>query len=263
MARSIVVTSGKGGVGKSTVTVALGKALCRRGKRVVLVDTDIGLNNLDVLLDMEHRVVYDLLDVVHNRCRVRQALLEDTDTGGLFLLPSAHTYEASEISAQNIRVIVNSLAPSFDYVLIDCPAGIELGFHRSVAAAREALVVTTPHISAVRDASKVIPILTSYGLKSRLIVNRCRGDLVMDSEMADCDTICEALGVGIAGVIPDDDVINLQSNALPPRSRRSEGLAAIEILADNVMNGTDTVYDVTRRYRGLFGFFKRGLRKLV
>ena len=114
MARSIVVTSGKGGVGKSTITVALGRELCRRNQRVVLIDTDIGLNNLDVLLDMESRIVYDILDVVNNRCRVRQALIEDNMTGGLFLLPSAHAYEAGEITAQNIRIIVNSLAPSFD-----------------------------------------------------------------------------------------------------------------------------------------------------
>ena len=174
MARSIVVTSGKGGVGKSTITVALGRELCRRNQRVVLIDTDIGLNNLDVLLDMESRIVYDILDVVNNRCRVRQALIEDNMTGGLFLLPSAHAYEAGEITAQNIRIIVNSLAPSFDYILIDCPAGIELGFHRAVAAAREALVVTTPHISAIRDASRAIAILSNYGLEHRIVINRSR-----------------------------------------------------------------------------------------
>lgn len=263
MARSIVITSGKGGVGKSTITVALGRELCRRNQRVVLIDTDIGLNNLDVLLDMEHRVVYDILDVVKNRCRVRQALVEDNSTAGLFLLPSAHAYEASEISAQNIRLIVNSLSSSFDFVIIDCPAGVELGFHRAVAAAREALVVTTPHVSAVRDASKVIPILKSYGLDSRVVVNRSRGDLVVDSEMADSAGIADVLGCGIAGVIPEDDYINLQSNVIPVRRKKSDGLTAIEVLAQNVLYGTETVYDVTKRYRGILGAFKRGLRKLV
>lgn len=262
MARSIVITSGKGGVGKSTVTVALGRQLCRMGYRVALVDTDIGLNNLDVLLDMESRVVYDILDVVHNRCRVRQALIEDNAVGGLYLLPSAHAYEASDISAQNIRVIVNSLATVFDYILIDCPAGIELGFHRAVAAAREALIVTTPHISAIRDASRAIAIIKNYGLSHRLVVNRSRGDLVLDSEMADSASISEALSSPIAGVIPEDDAVNLQSNALSER-RRSTADKAISILAENIVSGSDIVYDVTKRYRGLFGAFKRGLRKLV
>ena len=262
MARSIVVTSGKGGVGKSTITVALGRELCRRNQRVVLIDTDIGLNNLDVLLDMESRIVYDILDVVNNRCRVRQALIEDNMTGGLFLLPSAHAYEAGEITAQNIRIIVNSLAPSFDYILIDCPAGIELGFHRAVAAAREALVVTTPHISASRAASRAIAILSNYGLEHRIVINRSRGDLVLESEMADSESISGALGSGIAGVIPEDDAINLQSNALGD-SRNSDGKRAMEILAENIMYGTDVVYDVTKRYRGLFGAVKRGLRRLV
>ena len=262
MARSIVVTSGKGGVGKSTITVALGRQLCKRGYRVVLIDTDIGLNNLDVLLDMESRVVYDILDVVRNRCRVKQALIEDNETSGLFLLPSAHAYAASDISAQNIRVIVNSLAVAFDYILIDCPAGKELGFHRAVAAAREALVVTTPHISAIRDASRAIAIINNYGLEHRLIINRSRGDLVLDSEMADSESIAEALGSSIAGVIPEDDAVNLQSNALGER-RKSSASGAIEILAENIINGTDTVYDVTKRYRGLFGAFKRGLRRLI
>lgn len=263
MARSIVVTSGKGGVGKSTVTAALGRALSRHGQRVVLLDTDIGLNNLDVLLDVGNRIVYDLFDVIRGRCRVSQALVSDSLDGGLYLLPSAHGYDCSDISSQNIRVIINSLAQSFDYILIDCPAGIELGFHRAVAAAREALVVTTPHISAVRDASRVIEILNNYAMESRLIVNRCRGDLVLESEMADSESIAKTLGVSIAGVIPEDDTVNLQSNALGVQKRKSDGMTAIEVLAQNVMNGTSYIYDVTKRYRGLFGAFKRGLKKLV
>lgn len=262
MARSIVVTSGKGGVGKSTVTAALGRELCKRHQRVVMIDTDIGLNNLDVLLDMESRIVYDILDVVQNRCRVRQALVEDNNTGGLYLLPSAHGYEAGEITSQNIRAIINSLSPSFDYILIDCPAGIELGFHRAVAAAREALVVTTPHISAIRDASKVLDILRNYGLDYRLVINRARGDLVVDSEMADSAGISEVLKSRIAGVIPEDDAINLQSNVVT-RTKKSEGDSAMGILAANLINDTDVVYDVTKKYRGFFGAMKRSLRKLL
>lgn len=263
MARSIVITSGKGGVGKSTVAAALGRQLCRGGQRVVLIDTDIGLNNLDVMLDMENRVVYDIADVASNRCRCSQALIADIDVPGLYLLPSAHFVDDGIVTAQSIRAIVNTLSQSFDFILIDCPAGIDMGFHRAVAAAREAIVVTTPHISAVRDASKVIAIIDNYGLNSGVIVNRCRGDLVVESEMADGASIAGALSVKLLGVIPEDDIINLQSNAVVNADRRSEGRRAMEILANNILNGTSDVYDVTKRFRGVFGAVKRSLRKFV
>ncbi len=131
MARVIVVTSGKGGVGKTTVTAGVGRALAKRGKRVVLMDADLGLNNLDVVMDIENRVVYDILDVVENRCRPRQALVEDVAVSGLFVLPGASYDDGARIGGQNLRAIINSLSPSFDYIFIDCPAGIEAGFHRT------------------------------------------------------------------------------------------------------------------------------------
>ncbi len=163
--KSIVVTSGKGGVGKTTVTACLGKALAALGFRVVLLDADFGLNNLDVVLGLENRVVYDIADVIDNRCRVRQALVEAV-RNGLYLLPSAHGYLGEKVTAQNLKLILKSLAVTFDYALVDCPAGIETGFKRAVTACERAIVVTTPHISAIRDASKVVTLLGSYRINA-------------------------------------------------------------------------------------------------
>ncbi len=224
MARVIVVTSGKGGVGKTTVTAGLGRALAKRGKRVVLMDADLGLNNLDVVLDAESRVVYDILDVVENRCRPRQAL---------------------------------------DFIFIDCPAGIEAGFHRAVAAADEALIVTTPHVSALRDADKVVAIVKSYGIKAGLVINRARGDMILGQEQLGCEDISELLQLVPVGVLPEDDAINTYNCFLTEENGRSEGDEAIGMLADNLLNGTTKLYDVTKKYRGFLGGIKRSLKKIV
>ena len=191
MMKSIVVTSGKGGVGKTTVTACLGRALSELNRRVVLIDADFGLNNLDVVLEKENRVVYDIADVIENRCRVRQALVECNRN--LYLLPSAHGYLGERVTSQNIKVILNSLAVTFDYVLVDCPAGIEMGFNRAVGACDSALVVTTPHISALRDAHKVIALLSSYKIPPTVVVNRVRGDLLAERKIPSKDEIEDLL----------------------------------------------------------------------
>lgn len=264
MSRNIVITSGKGGVGKTTVAANLGRALALLGARVCLFDTDLGLNNLDVLMDIENKIVYDLIDVIENRCRPKQALIEDTLVKGLFVLPSAHSYDRSLISGQNIKAVINSLSVSFDYVLIDCPAGIEAGFHRAVQAASEAIVVTTPHISAIRDADKVIGILKSYQIKSIfVVVNRARGDLILNSEMVSCSDVGQLLGKEVTGIIPEDDDVNLLSNLGLKAESKSDGKDAFDILAQNIHYGTSILYDVTRKYKGFFGNIKRGLRKMV
>ena len=203
MMKSIVITSGKGGVGKTTVTACLGRALTAQGKRVVLIDADFGLNNLDVVLEKENRVVYDIADVIENRCRVRQALVECAHN--LYLLPSAHGYLGEKVTAQNLRLILNSLAVTFDYVLVDCPAGIEAGFNRAVGACESALVVTTPHISALRDASKVITLLSSYKIMPTVVVNRVRGDLLATGKIPDRDEIEQVLKTRVDGIIPETD----------------------------------------------------------
>ena len=245
MARVIVVTSGKGGVGKTTVTAGLGRALAKRGKRVVLMDADLGLNNLDVVLDAESRVVYDILDVVENRCRPRQALVEDLLVSGLYILPGASYDDGEKIGGQNLRAVIHALIPSFDFIFIDCPAGIEAGFHRAVAAADEALIVTTPHVSALRDADKVVAIVKSYGIKAGLVINRARGDMILGQEQLGCEDISELLQLVPVGVLPEDDAINTYNCFLTEENGRSEGDEAIGMLADNLLNGTTKLYDVT------------------
>ncbi|MCL2256320.1 MAG: septum site-determining protein MinD [Firmicutes bacterium] len=264
MARTIVVTSGKGGVGKTTLTANLGRSLVRLGQRVVLLDVDLGLNNLDVIMDIEKKIVYDIVDVIENRCRPRQALIEDKLAKGLFVLPSSHSYDSSQINSQNIKAVINSLSAMFDYCLVDCPAGIEKGFHRAVAAVQEAIVVTTPHVSAIRDAEKVIRLLKTYQMKNiHAIVNRARGDMILNSEMVDSSDVSKFLKVPLLGQVPEDDAINLLSNLGLTINARADGYDAIDMLAKNLHFGTNIMFDVTQKYRGFFGGIKRGLRKRV
>lgn len=264
MARTIVVTSGKGGVGKTTLTANIGRGLASLGQRVVMLDTDIGLNNLDVLLDIENKIVYDIVDVIENRCRPSQALIPDKMVNGLYLMPSAHSYNGSAINGQNIKALVRVLSQSFDYVIVDCPAGVEVGFHRAVSACSEAIVVTTPHISAIRDADKVITLLKSYQMKNiNAIINRARGDLIVNSEMVDIEDVGQILKVPVIGVVPEDDAINLLSNLGLMINSKSEGWDALELLAKNIHYGTNIMFDVTKKYKGIFGGLKRSLKKII
>lgn len=203
--KSIVITSGKGGVGKTTVTTFLGRALSELGFRTVIIDTDFGLNNLDVVCGVENRITYDLCDCLMGRCRPRQALLADSEARLLSILPSVGGYLDSSVTSQNIAAVLKSLAVSFDYALVDCPAGVELGFHRAVAACERAIVVTTPHASAVRDADKVIKLLDAYGLSSDVIINRMRTDLRRKGKMPSETHIGEALNKCITTVIAESD----------------------------------------------------------
>lgn len=244
--KSIVITSGKGGVGKTTVTACLGKALARLGLRVALLDADFGLNNLDVVLGLEGRVVYDVADVIENRCRVRQALVE-TDVRDLYLLPSAHGYLGDRVTAQNIRLVLKSLAATFDYALVDCPAGIEAGFTRAVGACDNSIVVTTPHISALRDANKVIALLSSYGKAPTLVINRVRGDLLADGKIPDKAEIESILKTEVSGMIPETD--GVYGSKMPDKP--------FELLAKRIHSGTGEPLDLAAAYRGFFGRFRR------
>ncbi len=264
MSRAIVITSGKGGVGKTTLTANIGRILASFSLKVALIDTDFGLNNLDVLMGVENKIVYDLVDVIENRCRVKQALIEDEEAKGLFVLPSVHSYEHSMVDAQSIKAVVASLKARFDYVLIDCPAGIELGFHRSVAAADEAIVVTTPHLSAIRDADKVTKLLKGYELKKvGVVLNRVRGDMEYYGDTAGAEDVAEMLGVPVLGVIPEDDGVNVLSSLALPLYKRSEGYRATEMLCGNIHYGNGKIYDAKRRYSGFLGSIKRRMRKIV
>ena len=260
MARKIVFTSGKGGVGKTTVCANLGVKLASMGLRVVMVDLDIGLNNLDVVMGIENKIVYDIVDCLENKCRIRQALVQDFRYPNLYILPSSHLFSSKSVNAHNLKMIVDTLAVSYDYVLIDCPAGIDIGFHRAVFCADEALVVTTPHISSIRDADKVISVLKSYNLIStKLIVNRIRGDLVLNGEMVEATRIAKLLKTDLLGVIADEDILGSQIAGKILKTQ-NKNLNSIDILGLNLHNGTNHVYDYMSKYRGLFGNLKRVLR---
>ena len=259
MARKIVITSGKGGVGKTTLCANLGMRLSSLGNKVVMLDIDIGLNNLDVVMNVENRVVYDLADVIEGKCRLKQALIQDLRYPTLYILPSCHLFSSSKINSYSIKAVVEMLAETFDYVLLDCPAGIDKGFHRAIYSADEAIIVTTPNLSSVRDAAKVLTLLSSYNLsKVSFVLNRVRGDLVLRGKMMDTNQICSLLKCDLLGVIPDDDSI---STSLCTNYNKTIGSDAFKMLAKNVHYNTNEIYDYTAKYRGFFGALKRSIRK--
>lgn len=262
MARKIVLTSGKGGVGKTTICANLGVRLANLGFRVVLVDGDIGLNNLDVIMGVENKILFDISDVIKAKCRVKQALIQDSRYPTLYVLPSAHI-GSFKITGENVKNVINLLDGSFDYILIDCPAGVDEGFHRAVFSANEALVVVTPHISSIRDADKVLTLLSGYNLHSvGLVVNRMRGDLLLNGDMISAEKISDLLGIKIIGIIPDDDEVSTLSS-LGAFSTTSCGTRAFSLLAENVHNGTRKVYDCTTKYRGFIGSLRRNIKRRV
>ena len=212
--KTFVITSGKGGVGKTTTTANVGTALAMLGNQVVLIDADIGLRNLDLVLGLEKRIVYDLVDLVEGRCQPRQALIRDKRVDGLFLLPASQTKDKESISEEQMRAVTHVLAREFDVILIDCPAGIEHGFRNAVAGADEAVVVTTPEVSAIRDADRILGMLG--GRRARLIVNRVRLEMVRTGDMLSVEDVAEILGREVIGVIPDDeDIIDTTNRGEP------------------------------------------------
>lgn len=213
MSQVIVVTSGKGGVGKTTSAANIGTGLARMNKKVVLVDTDIGLRNLDVVMGLENRIVYNLVDVVEGNCRIRQALIRDRHYSTLYLLPAAQTRDKSAVSPEQMRKLADELRLVFDYVILDCPAGIEQGFKNAIAAADHAIVVTTPEVSSIRDADRIIGLLAAEGLKKPdLIINRIRMDMVRRGDMMSVEDVLDILGVDLLGAIPDEEEIVIASN---------------------------------------------------
>lgn len=214
---AIVITSGKGGVGKTTTTANLGTGLALLGKSVVVVDADIGLRNLDVVMGLENRIVYDIVDVVEKNCRLKQALIRDKRFDRLYLLPAAQTKDKTAVSPEQMYELVNDLKKEFDYVIIDSPAGIEQGFQNSIAGADLAVIVTTPEISAVRDADRVIGILESKGLYNpKLIINRIRQEMVKRGDMMNIDDIIDILAIELLGIVPDDEAIVISTNKGEP-----------------------------------------------
>jgi septum site-determining protein MinD len=217
MSRNIVVTSGKGGVGKTTTTANLGMALAQRGQRVAVLDADFGLRNLDLLLGLENRIVYTAIEVLAGECRLDQALVKDKRQPNLSLLPAAQNRTKEAINADQMKQLVDSLSDSFDFVLIDCPAGIELGFQTAIAAAHEALIVTTPEIAAVRDADRVVGLLEANDIKKQhLIVNRLKPAMVQEDLMMSVKDVQEILAIPLLGVVPDDERVIVSTNKGEP-----------------------------------------------
>ena len=226
-ARVIVTTSGKGGVGKTTSTANIAAALAKFGKKVVAIDADIGLRNLDVIMGLENRVVFNFIDVIEKNCRLNQALVRDKRVPNLFLLPAAQTRTKDAVNPEQMVELCEELKPDFDFIFLDCPAGIEGGFKNAAAGADEALVVTTPEIPSVRDADRIIGMLESMGKSPiRLIINRLRPNMVQDGDMLAREDILDVLSIPLIGVVPEDENVIKSTNSGEPMTMSSESPAA-------------------------------------
>lgn len=241
MSEVIVITSGKGGVGKTTTSANLGAALASLGKKVAMVDADIGLRNLDVVLGLENRIVYDLVDVVEGYCRLKQALIKDKRFDSLYLLPTAQTKDKTAVTPEQMRAVTNELREEFDYILVDCPAGIEQGFRNAIAGADRAVIVTTPEVSAVRDADRIIGLLESENMRDpQLVINRLRPQMVKKGDMMDIDDMIDILAINLLGVVPEDEMIVVSTNRGEPAvlSENSKAGQAYRNIARRIMGET-------------------------
>jgi septum site-determining protein MinD len=217
MARVIVITSGKGGVGKTTTTSNIGAALANFGKRTLLIDADVGLRNLDLLLGLENRIIYTGVDALNNKCRLEQAVIQDKRQPNLFFLPISSNRVEVSISQEQVQTIINDVSPDYDYILVDSPAGIDNGFLIAVECANEAIVVVTPEVPSIRDADRVIGILMSKSItKINLIINRIRPNMVKKDDMMSIEDVTSILGLPLLGVVPDSEKIIISSNRGEP-----------------------------------------------
>ena len=252
----IVVTSGKGGVGKTTTTASLGAALALKGKRTLVIDADIGLRNLDVILGLENRIVFNLVDVAKEVCKPSQALVKSKKSSNLFLLPASQTDEKDVINEEDVKKVLQQYTREFHYILIDCPAGIEQGFKNACAGADSAILVTTPEISAIRDADRVIGLLAAKGIDPRLIINRMDFDLVRKGDMLSVEDVQEILGIDILGVVERDDSVIVAANNGEPvvYNQRSRAGHAFNKMADRLCGENVTLDDcVNRGFLGRLG----------
>jgi septum site-determining protein MinD len=256
--KTIVVTSGKGGVGKTTTVANLGTTLAKKKYSVVMIDTDIGLRNLDVVMGLENRIVYNLVDVIEGKCRKEQAMIRDRKLSNLFIIPAAQTREKNSINPEQMKELCSSLAAEFDYVMIDCPAGIEQGFKNAIAGADNALVVTTPEVSAIRDADRVIGLLEAAMLKDiSLIINRLNAKMVKKGDMMSTEDIISLLSVPLLGVVPESDEVVVSTNRGVPlvHEKGSKAGAAFRRIAAR-LNGENLPPEESES-NGFFGRMKR------
>ena len=239
MGEVIVITSGKGGVGKTTASANIGCGLAVADKKVVLIDADIGLRNLDVVMGLENRIVYDLIDVIEGNCRIKQALIKDKRYQNLFLLPAAQTKDKNAVTPEQMRDLCQTLKEEYDFIIIDCPAGIEQGFKNAIAGADRAVVVTTPEVAAVRDADRIVGLLEANEIrKPVLILNRIRPDMVKRGDMMTLEDVTEILAIEILGVVPDDETIVVSTNRGEP------------CVADNSSKAGQAFRNITKRILG-------------
>ncbi|RLL47964.1 septum site-determining protein MinD [Oceanobacillus piezotolerans] len=263
MGEAIVITSGKGGVGKTTTSANIGTALALMDKKVCLIDTDIGLRNLDVIMGLENRIIYDIVDVIQGRCKLKQALIKDKRFDFLSLLPAAQTSDKTAVTTEGMRSIIAELKQEYDYIVIDCPAGIEQGFQNAIAGADRAIVVTTPEKSSVRDADRIIGLLEKEEMieSPRLIINRIRNHMVKTGDMIDIDDIVQLLSIDLIGIVIDDDEVIKASNkgepiALNPNSKASIAYRNIarRILGETVpLQSLEDEKGVFQRVKKFFG----------
>jgi septum site-determining protein MinD len=228
MGRAIVITSGKGGVGKTTTTANLGAAIAQLGMSVVLIDADIGLRNLDVVMGLENRIVFHLVDVVQRKCTVQKALIKDRRLDNLWLLPASQTDDKESVTPDDMRKLVGELKATYDYVLIDCPAGIEQGFKNAIAGADEAVVVATPEVSSIRDADRVVGLLAAQDISTRLIVNRISAQMVKKGDMLSQSDVIEILALELIGAVPLDEHVVASTNKGMPAVLEGKSSAARE-----------------------------------
>ncbi|HEY2419804.1 MAG TPA: septum site-determining protein MinD [Neobacillus sp.] len=262
MGEAIVITSGKGGVGKTTTSANIGTSLALQGKKVCLVDTDIGLRNLDVVMGLENRIIYDLVDVIEGRCKLHQALVKDKRFDDLlYLLPAAQTVDKSAVNPEQMRTLINDLKQDYDYIIIDCPAGIEQGFQNAIAGADKALVVTTPEVSAVRDADRIIGLLEKEKTieSPKLIINRIRNHMMKNGDMLEIDEIAQHLSIELFGIVADDDEVIRASNhgepiALNPNSKAS---IAYRNIARRILGESIPLQPLEETNKGVFTKIKK------
>ncbi len=263
MGEAIVITSGKGGVGKTTTTANIGAGLAQAGKKVALIDADIGLRNLDVVMGLENRIVYDLVDVVEGQAKLKVALIKDKRFNeNLFLLPAAQTRDKTAVSPAQMRDLVDSMKGEFDFVLIDCPAGIEQGFKNAVAGSDRAVVVATPEVSSVRDADRIIGLLEAEEKHNpSLIVNRIRPSMVKKGDMMDINDMIEILAIDLLGVVPDDEFIVVSTNRGAPAVLNTQSRAgeAYRNIARRLLGENIPVMKLEEENGGIFGRLKKML----
>ena len=256
------ITSGKGGVGKTTATANLGVALATAGYRVVCIGGDIGLRNLDVVMGLENRIVYDLVDVVEGRCKLRQALIKDKRLADLYLIPAAQTRDKTAVSPADMVRLVKDLRGDFDWVLIDSPAGIERGFRNAIAPADLILIVTNPEVSAVRDADRIIGLVEAEEKSPpKLIVNRVKPEMVKRGDMLSTGDILDVLAIDLIGIVPEDEMVTVATNqgtpaVLDPKSRAGKAFRDIA----RRMNGEDVPFESLEGKDGFFGRLSRMVR---